>query len=76
MGGTAKWFLSLQIEQESYDNLPPDIREQFIITKAYRTDIDYSEYKEHVEQKKLTDSKEYKKLKKIEHKINNLKDNK
>jgi len=74
MGGTAKWFLNLQIEQENYNNLPPDIREQFIITKAYRTDIDYSKYEEY-EPKSKEEIKKDKEREKVKQKINNLKEN-
>jgi hypothetical protein len=75
MGENAKWWLNIRASKEYYDSLPPQIRNNFEITKAYRTDIDYSEYPEHVEQKTKTEYKEYKKLKDIEHKINNLKEN-
>lgn len=75
MGGNAKWFLNLQIEQESYDNLSPDVREQFIITKAYRTDLDYSQYEEYVPKSK-EEIKKDKEREKVKQKINNLKENK
>ena len=75
MGGNAQWFLSIRTTKEYYDSLPPQIRENFEISKAYRLDIDYTKYPEHVEQKKKTEYKEYKKQVEIEHKINNLKEN-
>lgn len=75
MGGNAKWFLNLQIEQESYDNLSPDVREQFIITKAYRTDLDYSKYEEY-EPKSKEEIKRNKAREKVKQKINNLEENK
>jgi 3-hydroxy-3-methylglutaryl CoA synthase len=75
MGGNAKWFFSIRTTKDYYDSLPPQIRENLEISKAYRTDVDYSKYSEYVEQKKKTRYKEYKELEKIEHKINNLKEN-
>lgn len=76
MGGSAKWFVNIRATQEYYDSLTPEIREGFEITSVYRTDLDYSKYSEHVEQKTKTEPKAYRELKKIEYKIDNLKENK
>ena len=74
MGSNAKWFLNLQIEQNNYNDLPPEIREQFLITKAYRTDIDYSKYKEY-EPKSKEEIKKDKEREIVKQRINNLKEN-
>ena len=76
MGSNAEWFLTIRTSKDYYDSLPPQIRENFEVTRAYRTDIDYSKYSEHVEQKSKSNGKEYHKLKDLEYKINNLEENK
>tara|TARA_R110002050_G_scaffold150018_1_gene276647 strand:+ start:6 stop:233 length:228 start_codon:yes stop_codon:yes gene_type:complete len=75
MGSNAKWFLNLQIEQNNYNDLPPEIREQFVITKAYRTDIDYSKHEEY-EPKSKEEIKKDKEREIVKQRINNLKENK
>tara|TARA_R110002051_G_scaffold74337_1_gene135305 strand:+ start:176 stop:403 length:228 start_codon:yes stop_codon:yes gene_type:complete len=75
MGSNAKWVLNLQIEQNNYNDLPPEIREQFVITKAYRTDIDYSKYEEY-EPKSKEEIKKDKEREIVKQRINNLKENK
>lgn len=75
MGVNAEWFLSIRTSKKYYDSLPPEIRENFEISRAYRTDVDYSKYIEHEEQKKKTKPKEYIELQKIKQKINNLEEN-
>ena len=74
MGNNAKWFLSLQIEQEGYNLLPPQIREKFIVTKAYRKDIDYSKYEQY-EPKSKEEIKKDKEREKVKQNINNLEEN-
>ena len=71
---TPKWFLNLQIEQNNYNDLPHEIREQFVITKAYRTDIDYSKYEEY-EPKSKEEIKKDKEREIVKQRINNLKEN-
>lgn len=74
MGANSKYFLNIQISENAYRDIPHEIRGQFVVTKVYRTDIDYSKYEEYESETKEAREKR-KEREKVKQKINNLKEN-